>query len=395
MKIFKPVLTINLCLLTMMLLFACNNNKTASDNKEVSTVSNDSLSPNKMFDKYKLGNIKMPEGFKIEVYAEVEGARSMTLSPNGTLFVGTTKSKVFAVPDNNHDGKADKVYEIANGLNAPNGVAFKDGSLFIGATTTIYRMDSIEAHLSNPSKPVIVYDKYPGESHHGNRFIAFGPDGKLYVAIGAPCNICEPAKPVYASITRLNADGTGFEIYASGIRNTVGFDWDPKTNDLWFTDNGRDNMGDDQPNDELNKSSKMGMNFGYPYCHQGNILDDKFGKGKNCADYTGPEKLMGPHVAALGMRFNKNNQFSSDYSNAIFVAQHGSWNRSTPLGYRIMVVKQDADGNRADPEIFAEGWLQKTRDVNGRPVDIQFLKDGSMLVSDDYAGAIYRVYYQK
>lgn len=376
---------------SFVLLASCNQGEKST----AKAGQNDSTKDQSLDAPHKLQNIKLPPGFKIEVYAEVPGARSMALSPNGTLFVGTTKSKVFAIPQDKEVGKAGKVYEIADGLNAPNGVAFKDGSLYIAATSTLYKMDNIEASLANPAKPVIVYDKYPTESHHGNRFIAFGPDGKLYVAIGAPCNICEPKKPDYATITRINLDGTGYEIYASGIRNTVGFDWQPQTNNLWFTDNGRDNLGDDIPNDELNMASKEGMNFGYPYCHQGNILDEEFGKGKSCADYTAPEQLMGPHVAALGMRFNKNNKFPGEYSNAVFVAQHGSWNRSTPLGYRVMVVKFAADGSSLKPEIFAEGWLQKVRDVNGRPVDIQFLKDGSMLVSDDFAGLIYRIYYNK
>ncbi|MEO6135869.1 MAG: PQQ-dependent sugar dehydrogenase [Ginsengibacter sp.] len=388
MKFLKTILAVLLSLITL-IFTSCKQ----GDNQSAQPGKTDSTQENNLYTKYKLQNIKLPTGFKIEVYAEVPGARSMTLSPSGTLFVGTIKSKVFAVTQDTNSRKAGKVYEIANGLNAPNGVAFKDGSLYIAATSTLYKMDNIEANLTNPSKPVIVYDKYPPESHHGNRFIAFGPDGKLYVAIGAPCNICEPKKPDYASITRINPDGTGYEIYASGIRNTVGFDWQPQTNNLWFTDNGRDNLGDDIPNDELNMASKAGMNFGYPYCHQGTILDEEFGKGKSCADYTAPEQLMGPHVAALGMRFNKNNKFPAEYSNAVFIAQHGSWNRSTPIGYRLMVVKFAADGTSLKPEIFAEGWLQKVRDVAGRPVDIQFLKDGSMLVSDDYAGAIYRIYY--
>jgi glucose/arabinose dehydrogenase len=314
------------------------------------------------------------------------------VSPDGTIFVGTKGDKVYAITDKNHDGKSVKVYEIASGLTAPNGVAFKDGNLYIGATSTIYRLDNIEAHLDNPPKPVKVYDKYPGDAHHGLRFIAFGPDGKLYVPVGAPCNICDP-KPPYASITRINPDGTGFEIFARGVRNTVGFDWDPQTKEIWFTDNGRDNMGDNIPNDELNTAPKSGMHFGYPYCHQGNILDDEFGKGKNCSDYTAPVKLLGPHVASLGMRFNTGNMFPPEYKNAIFIAEHGSWNRSTPIGYRVAVIKRDANGKLKEPEVFAEGWLQNLRDVSGRLVDVQFLQDGSMLVSDDYSGVIYRISY--
>ena len=373
---------------------ACNGDGANQSAAKTDPV-DDRSSKNKLFKKYKLENIQLPAGFEIDVYAEVPGARSMTLSPEGTLYVGTTKSKVFAVTDTDRDGSADQVSTIADGLNAPNGVAFKDGNLFICVIDIIYRIDSIESKLENPSKPVKVYDNYPTERHHGNRYMAFGPDGKLYVAIGAPCNTCESENPVFASITRINADGTGMEIFASGVRNTVGFDWHPQTKELWFTENGRDNMGDDQPEDELNVAPKAGLHFGYPYCHGGNILDDEFGKGKNCADYTAPVKLVGPHVAALGMRFNTSDQFPADYSNAIFIAQHGSWNRTTPLGYRIMVVKTGEDGKVKDPEIFAEGWLKNVRDVSGRPVDIQFLPDGSLLVSDDYAGAIYRISYRK
>lgn len=384
------------CLIFLITLFSCKNgtNSNVANNGNSDSTTNTANNTDPLFTKYKLEKIKLPAGFKIEVYAEIKNARSMTVSPDGTVFVGTNKENVYAIPDNNHDGKADKDYEIASKMNAPNGVAFKDGSLFIGTISTLYRLDNIEQNLANPGSPKMVYDKYPTDEHHGFKFIAFGPDGKLYVPIGAPCNICEP-KPIYASMTRINADGTGFEMYAKGIRNTVGFDWNPKNNDLWFTDNGRDLLGDDQPNDELNIANKPGLNFGFPYCHQGNILDPEFGKGKSCADYVAPVKLLGPHTASLGMRFNKDNKFPAEYANAVFIAQHGSWNRSIPIGYRIAVIKMDEYGKPKDMEIFADGWLQNVRDVSGRPVDVQFLKDGSMLVSDDFAGAIYRISYGK
>lgn len=386
-----------LCLFFLYIAIAtgCNNgsSKATQQSKDSTNVSTEQTDAN--YKKYNLDKIKLPEGFSISVYAEVPNARSMTLSPSGTLFVGTRDENVYAVPDKEHDGKADTVFQIAKGLTQPNGVAYKDGSLYIVAISTIYRIDHIEDQLENPGKPVVVYDKYPTDKHHGWKFIAFGPDGKLYVPVGAPCNICEPKKPIYASITRINPDGTELEIYAKGVRNTVGFDWDPISGDLYFTDNGRDNMGDDQPDDELNHAPKAGMNFGYPYCHQGNILDPEFGKGKNCADYTAPVQLMGPHVAALGMRFNKDNSFPDEYKNAIFIAQHGSWNRSTPIGYRVVVVKRNADGSTKPMEVFAEGWLQNVRDVSGRPVDVQFTKDGDLLVSDDYAGVIYKISYKK
>ena len=367
---------------------------------------NSALSENKdaLFKKYNLDKIKLPQGFSISVYAEVNNARSLCLSPNGTLFVGNRSgNKVYAVVDENKDGVADKVYTIAKGLNSPNGVAFKDGSLYIACISTILRIDSIETRLANPPQPIVVYDQYPTEGHHGWKFIAFGPDGKLYVPVGAPCNICEQKNPVYASITRINKDGSGMEIFASGIRNTVGFDWHPVTKELWFTDNGRDNMGDDVPEDELNRAPQKGMHFGFPYCHQGNILDPEFGKarpddpvgrGKNCSDYVAPVKNLGPHVAALGMRFYTGDMFPADYKNAIFIAKHGSWNRSIPIGYDVTVAKLNGN-DIASYTTFAEGWLRPDHSVIGRPVDVQQMPDGALLVSDDYNGVVYRISYKK
>ena len=333
-----------------------------------------------------LDKIKLPPGFAINLYAVVPDARSMCVSPNGTVFVGTRENKVYAVTDKNHDGKADSVYVIAKGLNAPNGVAFRDGSLYIGTISVLYRLDNIESRLNNPPAPVVVFDKYPTASHHGNKFIAFGPDGKLYAPIGAPCNICDSPKP-YASITRINPDGTGFEVFATGIRDCVGFAFSPVTNQLWFTDNGRDEMGDDIPSDELNYAPHPGMNFGFPYCHEGDILDPEYGKGKNCNDYTAPVKKLGAHVASLGMRFYTGHMFPPVYKNAIFIAEHGSWNRTIPIGYRVVVATTDSNGQLNDPVPFAQGWLQNVASVNGRPVDVQVLSDGSLLVSDDYKGA--------
>ncbi|MBA2563143.1 MAG: sorbosone dehydrogenase family protein [Chitinophagaceae bacterium] len=373
---------------------SCNNPKTKNNS---STVKDSTASVNNdLFKKYNLDKIKLPDGFTISVYAEVDNARSMCLSPEGTLFVGNrNRDKVYAVTDNNKDGIADKVHIVASDLNTPNGVAFKDGSLYIACISTIYRLDSIESRLTNPPKPVVVYDKYPADKHHGWKFIAFGPDGKLYVPVGAPCNICEKSNPVYSSITSMNADGTGMEVFASGIRNSVGFAWHPVTKELWFTDNGRDNMGDNMPEDELNKAPQKGMHFGFPYCHQGNTLDTEFGKGKNCNDYTPPVQILGPHVAALGMRFYTASAFPSEYKNAIFIAQHGSWNRSTAIGYKVVVATPDENGNATKPIPFAEGWLQGNGKVIGRPVDVQVMNDGSLLVSDDFNGAIYKIAYKK
>ncbi len=346
--------------------------------------------------KYELDKIKLPAGFSISVYAEVPNARSMTLSPSGVLYVGTRGSdKVYAVTDDNRDGKADKVYTIASGLNSPNGVAFRDGNLYIATISSIYKMEQIEKRLADPPRPSLLYSAYPSDEHHGWKFIAFGPDGKLYVPVGAPCNVCEKENPVYASITRLNADGSGMEVYAKGVRNTVGFDWHPVTGQLWFTDNGRDNLGNDLPADELNHAPAAGMHFGFPYCHQGDTPDPRFGRGKNCSDYTPPVQKLGPHVASLGMRFYKGNSFPASYRNQVFIAEHGSWNRSQPIGYRLTLVTLDSSGKVLSYAPFAEGWLQPGGKVLGRPVDVQEMPDGSLLVSDDYAGVIYRIRYGK
>jgi glucose/arabinose dehydrogenase len=386
----KRLTILPIVFICIVLVPACKNNNNKTINSSGTNVSQNTDS---LFKKYELDKIKLPDGFKIDIYAEIPDARSLCVSPGGTVFVGTRKDKVYAITDENHDGKADKVYVIASGLNAPNGVAFKDGSLYIGTISVIYRIDNIESRLANPPAPVVVYDKYPTSTHHGNKFIAFGPDGKLYVPVGAPCNICDSPKP-YASMTRMNPDGTGFEIYASGIRNSVGFAWSPVTKQLWFTDNGRDELGDDIPSDELNNAPKEGMHFGYPYCHEGDILDPEYGKGKNCLDYTPPAKKLGAHVASLGMRFYTGNMFPADYKNAIFIAEHGSWNRTALVGYRVVVAKMDSSGVLADPVPFAQGWLQNLTSVNGRPVDVQVLEDGSMLVSDDYKGLVYRISYK-
>jgi glucose/arabinose dehydrogenase len=368
---------------------SCNDPK---EKKQVVTVDSDSSSLNK---KYDLAKIKLPPGFKISVYAEVPNARSLTHSPSGIVYVGNRSGdKVFAVVDENKDGKADKVYTVASGLNSPNGVAFKDGSLYIATISSIYRLDSIESRLSNPPAPVLVYDKYPKDKHHGWKFIAFGPDGKLYVPVGAPCNVCEKSNPVYSSITRMNADGTGMEVYASGIRNTVGFTWHPANKQLWFTDNGRDNMGNDLPADELNRITQAGMHFGFPYCQQGNTLDPQFGKEKNCSDYAAPVQNLGPHVAALGLRFYTGNKFPAEYKDQLFIAEHGSWNRSEPIGYRVTLVKLDATGKALSYSDFASGWLQPDGSVLGRPVDVEVMADGALLLSDDYAGVVYRIVYK-
>ena len=339
--------------------------------------------------------ITLPPGFHIGIYADnIEGARSMTLSPDGILFVGTRgEGKVYAVLDTNKDYKADEVITIASGLNTPNGVAFRNGSLYVAEISRVLRYNNIEANLHNPPEPVVIYDNFPSDTHHGWKFIRFGPDGKLYVPVGAPCNICERPDP-YESITRMNPDGGDFEIYARGIRNTVGFDWDPRTKELWFTDNGRDLLGDNIPPDELNHAPHKGMNFGFPYFYGDNIPNPEFkDAGKDPSKYTPPAQDLGPHVASLGMRFYTGKMFPPEYRDQIFIAEHGSWNRSQKIGYRVTLVKLK-DNKPVSYSVFASGWL-KGQNVSGRPVDLQIMPDGSMLVSDDYGGRIYRITYSK
>lgn len=342
-----------------------------------------------------LNSIKLPKGFKIAVFAKVNNARSLALGTKGTVFVSNRSGKkVYALVDADKDGKAEKQYVLADGLEMPNGVAFKDGALYIAEVSHIWRLDNIEDHLADPQKPVLVYDKLPKDTHHGWKYIAFGPDGKLYIPIGAPCNICDKSTidKRYASICRMNADGSGFEIFANGVRNTVGFAWHPQTKDLWFTDNGRDLMGDNVPNDELNLAPKANMHFGFPYIHADNILDPEFGKGKDPKNYVPPAQKLDPHVAALGMKFYTGNMFPSAYKNQILIAEHGSWNRSNPIGYRVMLVK--LNGNKAlSYTPFASGWLKDGK-AWGRPVDILQLQDGSILISDDFANVVYRITYQ-
>jgi glucose/arabinose dehydrogenase len=343
-----------------------------------------------------INSIKLPKGFEIEIYAEVENARSMALSPSGTLFVGNrNEDKVYAVQDTDGDFKADKKYILASGLKMPNGVAFKDGDLYIAEKSRISKINKVESNLATPGKLEVVYDKYPTDDSHGWKYIAFGPDGKLYVPVGAPCNICEPSNPVYASITRINPDGTGFEIFASGIRNTVGFTWHPVTKNIWFTENGRDRLGDDIPPCELNTATKKGQHFGYPYCHGGSIKDTEFGNKRPCSDFVKPVQPLGAHVAPLGLKFYTGDQFPSEYKDQIFIAEHGSWDRSKKSGHRLVLVKVNANGKGQSYETFASGWLDDaTQKVWGRPVDVILMKDGSMLVSDDYADVIYRISYK-
>lgn len=336
--------------------------------------------------------ITLPEGFHLSVFSDaVPGARSLTLGAGGTVFVGTRgEGKVYALVDGDGDGRAERRYVIARGLNTPNGVACYRGALYVAEINRIIRFDDIEARLAHPPAPVTVSEALPEETHHGWRYIGFGPDGCLYIAVGAPCNVCE--RDGFAQIRRLDPASGRMEVVARGVRNSVGFDWHPQSGVLWFTDNGRDWLGDDQPPDELNRAPRSGLHFGFPYCHGGDIPDPDFGRGHSCADYTAPVQRLGPHVAALGMRFYTGRRFPARYRNQVFIAEHGSWNRSRRIGYRITLVR--LEGGRAIAyETFASGWLRRGR-VSGRPVDLQVMPDGALLVSDDQNGVVYRIDYR-
>lgn len=342
----------------------------------------------------RLDLIRLPPGFAIELYADnLPGARSLALSPGNTLFVGTRgEGKVYAVTARDGNQPGDQVYTLARGLNMPNGVAFREGDLYVAEVSRILKFAGIEKNLDNPGPPLVVYDALPKETHHGWKFIRFGPDGLLYVPVGAPCNICDPGDP-YAAILRLRPDGSGLEIFARGVRNTVGFDWQPSTDRLWFTDNGRDWLGDDLPADELNLAPRAGMHFGYPYRHGAELVDPDFGeKIPSGLEVTPPALELGAHVAALGLRFYQGKMFPERYRGRVFIAEHGSWNRSKKTGYRLVSVIVEGD-KALRQEVFAEGWLQGEK-AWGRPVDLQPLPDGSLLVSDDRAGAVYRISYK-
>ena len=352
-----------------------------------------------------LEGIVLPQGFHIELLTDrVTDAREMALGitrdARNILFVGSSGAgKVYAVSIDH--GRATAVRTIAAGLQRPVGVAYRDGSLYVSAVSRIIRIDKADDDIDRMSAPTVVTDHFPSETHHGWKFIAFGPDGDLYIPVGAPCNICERDENRYYNIQRINADGSGQTVVARGIRNTVGFDWSPVDGSLWFTDNGRDMLGDDIPSDELNRvpaNTATTMHFGFPYCHQGDIPDPEFGNKHACSQFTPPSAKLGAHVAALGMRFysppgTAGEPFPESFRNGIFIAEHGSWNRSTKSGYRIVFVTVDQSKRLVGQHVFAEGWLRDDDSVSGRPADVLPLPDGSLLVSDDLAGAIYRIRY--
>lgn len=333
---------------------------------------------------------RVPEGFAIEVLvADVPFARAMTWGERGTLFIGSLRGDVvYAVSD---ALAAPQVRVLADGLKMPNGVAFRDGDLFVAESQRILRFADAESVSGKMAVPQVVVADLPYKSaQHAWKYLAFGPDGRLYVPVGAPCNVCEEAD--FARILSMRADGSDRKVVARGVRNSVGFDWHPETGEFWFTDNGRDMLGDEVPPCELNRVASAGQDFGFPYCHGGDIVDPEFGSAGRCDDAVAPVQRLAPHSAPLGMRFYTGNMFPADYRGDIFIAEHGSWNRSKAAGktgYRVTRIR--LDGNRAvSYEPFMEGFLDGD-EVLGRPVDILLAPDGSMLVSDDKRGVVYRI----
>jgi glucose/arabinose dehydrogenase len=340
-------------------------------------------------DENQLSDIRLPPGFSIDIYADMPNARSLALADDGTVFVSNRRgNSIYAIISNDDERE---VIELASNLSTPNGIAYFDGDLYVAETSRVLRYRDVESRLRNMPDADVLDIELPTERYHGWRYIGFGPDRKLYISIGAPCNVCQ--RDGFARIIRMNPDGSEREVFATGIRNSVGFTWHPETQVLWFTDNGRDMLGDDRPPDELNHAPVAGLNFGFPYCHGGDILDPQFGGGKNCGDYAPPAQKLGPHVASLGVKFYTGVEFPVEYQGQIFIAEHGSWNRSKRIGYRVSLVRL-RDGKAVGYEVFADGWLQGNS-VSGRPVDLLVLDDGSMLVSDDHAGKIYRIRYRE
>jgi len=340
-----------------------------------------------------LSKLKMPPGFKAEIYADVPGARQMTLGTNGNVYVGTRGKNVYAVVDKNKDHKADQVITILDDLNVGNGVAMHKGNLYVAEQDRITRYAAPDFDLNLPFKQMreVIYDKLPNKFHHGWRYIAFGPDEKLYVTVGAPCNICAP-EGIEASIIRMDPDGSAVETYAKGVRNSVGMDFQPGTNVLHFTDNGVDMMGNDIPHDELNAAPKKGMHFGFPFYAGGNARQKDWISKTAPKDVTFPVNEFQAHSANLGFKFYTGQQFPAEYQGDAIVAQHGSWNRDKPVGYQLMRIKYDAKHQVKSSEVFIDGWLNNG-EVWGRPSDVLQLPDGSLLISDDYNGVIYRISY--
>lgn len=352
------------------------------------------------------GQWVVPAGFHVEVFADsVANARSMVRGPRGTIFVGSRNAgRVHALVDRDRDGKADRVIVIARDLDQPNGIAFRKGSLYVATASRLLRYDDIERRLDSPPAPVVVRDSLPNHTgrSHTWKYIAFGPDDLLYMSVGAPCNVCVAA-PMTATVLRMKPDGSRMEVFAEGVRNSVGFDWHPRSRELWFTDNGRDMMGDDVPSDELNVAWKRGLHFGFPGCHQGNVVDPQFGAQRACSASEAPVHRPGAHVATLGMTFYTGSMFPARYRNAVILAEHGSWNRSVPSGYRVMVAF--TNGRRVTSyQPLIEGFTSQPPAVQGarvtspgagRPVDVLQLPDGSVLISDDARSRVLRLTYRR
>lgn len=352
------------------------------------------LAVNYSYADLQLDQIELPPGFHIEIYAEgVENARQMVRGDNGTIFAGSRRAgKLWAITDADGDQYAEQVRLIDEDLKMPSGVEFLEGALYVAVVDRILRYDNIESLLAQPPEPVVVTDVLPGKEYHGWKYLRFGPDGKLYIPVGIPCNICD--EEGFGEIRRMHADGSAMETFAKGVRNSVGLAFHPENGQLWFTDNGKDMMGDDIPADELNHAPQAGMHFGIPYCHQGDLLDEEFGKGKSCDDYTPPVAKLDPHGAVLGLVFYTGAMFPSKYTNRLFITQHGSWNRTEKSGYRVLVLEVQPDGRVLDQRVFASGWLQNEK-AWGRPNDVLVMDDGALLVSDDQANVIYRISYTK
>ena len=343
-------------------------------------------------DKLPTAKLKLPPGFNIEVYASgIANTRSLRVGDKGTVFVGTRfGNKVTAIVKK--DGKTE-IKTIAEGLYRPNGLAYHNGTLYIAELSQISKIDNVEANLDKPPKPTVIYKDLPKDEAHGWKFIAIGPDNKLYLEVGQPGNNVLHDKD-HGQIRRINLDGTGAEVVALGVRHSVGFDWNPVNKQLYFSDNGRDWMSEDVPEDELNRVTKVGQHFGSPYCYQGNLPDPEFGWGHSCSEFVPPVMLTGPHSAGLGLRFYTGNMFPQKYKNAIFLARHGSWNRSKKFGGDVIAIFLNKDGTVKSSEPFITGFLENNSYI-GRPVDVEIMKDGSMLLSDDWNGAIYRITYGK
>jgi glucose/arabinose dehydrogenase len=343
-------------------------------------------------DKLPTAKLKLPPGFNIEVYASgIANTRSLRVGDKGTVFVGTRfGNKVTAIVKK--DGKTE-TKTIAEGLYRPNGLAYHNGTLYIAELSQISKIDNVETVLDNPPKPTVIYKDLPKDEAHGWKFIAVGPDNKLYLEVGQPGNNVLHDKD-HGQIRRINLDGTGAEVVALGVRHSVGFDWNPVNKQLYFSDNGRDWMSEDVPQDELNRVTKAGEHFGAPYCYQGNMLDPEFGWGHSCREFTAPVALTGPHSAGLGLRFYTGDMFPKKYKHAIFLARHGSWNRTNKFGGDVVAIFLNKDGTVKSMEPFITGFLVDNKYI-GRPVDMEIMKDGSMLLSDDWNGAIYRITYGK